>query len=1083
MTHMLRALADSLLARQSARAAVEGPSETLTYRELGSRVREVARQVRAVDPGLGAPIGVHLPSSPSYVAAVAGILDAGAAFVPLQRDWPIERITRAIRHVRPRLVLCTAGPADEVASALEQRLESDHLVADTVVDDRRLCDGRLLPVRLHFRDRLSGATHEPVAPERADRAYVLFTSGSTGAPKAIEGSCSGLAHFLEWEIGELGLGPSTRAAQLSPLSFDVSLRDIFVPLLAGGVICIPEAEARQHPVALLQWIIDAEVTLIHVVPTVLRLLIQELEAAPHQAAGLRSLEHVVCAGEPLHASDVARWQRAVGGRTEVVNLYGPSETTLAKVFWRAPRNGRLPAAIPLGRPLPDTEVLVLKDGQKCRPGEIGEIHIATLFRSHGYFGDADLTGQRFIQNPLHTDYRHIVYRTGDLGELNADGELLFRGRVDGQVKVRGNRVDPGEVEAALLELPGVKAAVVLPGSKDEQETELCAFYVGEAPAEDLGLRLRSLLPDYMVPARFIPLTELPLSGHGKVNRHALQGVLEAMRGNRGQTGKPRQPAESFRERAYRWWQDVLDLDVVPVDLSFAALGGSSLGAMKLVSRAYHECGLEVLVTDVFAASSVVAFGDWLASEVVVHGRSKPIAPSRRTGPASLSSCQRRMWDLAAYEPAKLSYNEAAAFEIRGPLDIATCDKVYAALVDRHEILMSTFEIVGGEPKQIVSPAAARQPRVQRVSFKRHCDAEDRAAQFMSAQRTVPFNLGAAPCIRVFLLEIEEDRNIVFAVFYHIIMDQFSQEILVGEAAALYSAITAGYRARLPASRLQYRDYVEWQGRRQMQPEVTDPDRRFWRRHLTPVPSRPALRGGCPRPPIKTYTGGVLTASVDEETTAGLEHLGRLHDASRFMVILACGYALVAEWSGEGDVVLGVPVTTRTHPDLETIVGPFLNTLPIRVRVDTSPRFPDLLANVRTTVLHCLEHGDYPFESIVRELGVRTPYSRTPLFDVMVATYEDPLLGVQDSCEDRSLVGHRSKVRSYPVVPQRSKFDLTMFFVRTECGMDVRFEYNLDLFGRTRMAEMLDDCLSLITRLAARDLTVAASRPSPEPQRV
>jgi amino acid adenylation domain-containing protein len=441
----------------------------------------------------------------------------------------------------------------------------------------------------------------PLCVSGDDPSYVMFTSGSTGEPKAILGTHSGLSHFVHWEVREFSLGPDDRVAQLAPPTFDVSLRDIFVPLLAGGGLCVPTAETRGNIRSLLDWLDAEAITVMHCVPSLFRALIEEIGTRP--AAVMPALRHVLLAGEPLYGRDVQRWRAVMGDRVELANLYGPSETTLAKAFHRIVDVPNEPARmIPVGLPLPNTALLILRDGELCDKGEIGEVFIRTPFMSKGYLNDPQSTQQAFVQNPLTPDTRDLIYRTGDVGRYRADRSVELLGRRDAQVKVNGVRIELGDVEQALLQHPSIRQAVVAEHAGADQQVFLCAYFIADTHLADESLRehMRQWLDVSMHPAFLVQMEAFPLNLHGKVNRRALPRPSELLYRER-----PCIAAEGEQEIAVAAiWSDILGVPKIGVTHSFVELGGDSLKAIRALSRIAQQSGLEVKLQELFPRGTV-----------------------------------------------------------------------------------------------------------------------------------------------------------------------------------------------------------------------------------------------------------------------------------------------------------------------------------------------------------------------------------------------------------------------------------------------------------------------------------------------
>ena len=557
------------------RVAIEEPGNRITYAALNRAANRLAHGlIDAHRVGPGTVVGLHLAPGIEYVTAMLAVTKAGGVFLPLALEAPPRRQEKILATAAPTLVL-SAHP-DPLAH---------------------------VPTRAI--DALSGQNEDnpALSVDGDDGCYIVFTSGSTGEPKAILGSHKGLSHFIHWEMATFGDGVETRVSQLAPPTFDVSLRDMLFPLLSGGTLCVPDADTRTDSRALLAWLEAAAVTHVHCVPSLFRQLTADLAAQEKPETRLPALRHILLAGEPLYGADIQRWQAAMGRRIELTNLYGPSETTLAKAYHRiesAPAEpGRM---VPVGLPLPNTALLVIKDGELCDEGEIGEVFIKTPFMSKGYLDAPQEAAAAFVQNPLTPETPDTIYRSGDMGRY-LDGHVVeLLGRRDGQVKIAGTRIELAEVEAAVLSHPAVEAAVVTINQPTSTEPSLTAYFIAAEPLSvaDLRRHLEAWLPAVMQPAYAVQMDRFPLNLHGKVDRRALPRPVDLLYRDLPFVA----PSGAAEERLAELWGEVLGLTKVSATHGFVALGGDSLKAIRVLSRIYQVFGAEVKLPDLFPNGTV-----------------------------------------------------------------------------------------------------------------------------------------------------------------------------------------------------------------------------------------------------------------------------------------------------------------------------------------------------------------------------------------------------------------------------------------------------------------------------------------------
>lgn len=568
--------------------AIKEGDRYITYDTLNRKANRLAGAIHNKGVGRDTVVGLFLPAGIEYVISMLGVAKAGGIFMPLDIDSPGNLVKRLLMKVTPALIICNEARIEELYKEIAEYGLADKIKCFSLfeAEDSNLSD-----------------TNPELKSKSDDGNYIIFTSGSTGEPKAILGCHKGLGHFINWEIKEFSLDDSIRVSQLAPTTFDVSLRDILVPLLTGGLLCIPSRDDMNNPRRLLFWMKDMGLTLVHCVPSIFRLLIKEIEGFKMPGDALPELKYILLAGEPLYVGDVLKWRSVVGGRIELVNIYGPSETTLAKAFNRIREVPYEPGRIiPIGKPIPNSALLIMKKNELCRIGEIGEIYIKTPFRSKGYYNDPELTAAYFVQNPLNLEEKDVIYKTGDLGRYLPDRSIEFLGRMDNQVKVNGIRIELAEIEKNVLRNKAIAQSVLVAHKTSRRENYLACYYVENQKIEGEELRkyLRDWLPGYMIPSFFVRLEKFPLSLHGKIDRKALpkpEGLLYM-------NVKYEAPRNETEARIAAIIGEIFGIEKVGLNNSFIKLGGDSLKAMRIVSRIYQAFGLEIRFQDIFPDGTV-----------------------------------------------------------------------------------------------------------------------------------------------------------------------------------------------------------------------------------------------------------------------------------------------------------------------------------------------------------------------------------------------------------------------------------------------------------------------------------------------
>lgn len=1006
--------------------AIDADGGSTSYVQLEAESNRIAAALlrAGLRPRGGDVVALMLPPGARYVAALLGVAKAGAAFMPLPADLPPARQRLFLHKARCRFVL----------TQQEHRSQLDPTGPPKV----------LVPADWEGED---AATSPGVAIAPTDPCYVMFTSGSTGEPKAVLGSHRGLSHFLRWELAELGLDAAVRGSWLAPITFDVSLRDILVPLMAGGTVCVPPQAVRTQPHRLLQWLADHQVTLIHCVPTLLRLLNRSLAEQPRAVPVLPALRHLLVAGEPLLACDVAAWRRLSGSAAETLNLYGPSETTLAKLFLRVGETSEADRSVlPIGRPLPNTVVHILDDQRPCAPGEVGEICIATPYRSLGYLNDPDLTAAAFVRNPLGTQANDVIYRSGDLGRLLPDGTVQCLGRQDGQVKLNGVRIELAEIEAVLRLLPGVDQCACSLHRLSTERAVLVAYYSqppGQVRALDetrVRAHLEAHLPQAMLPQRIMRLASIPTTVSGKVNRNALPKPAELYYGD-GEFVAPATPTESGLAGI---WADLLELEAVGVCTDFQVLGGDSLRAIRALMRIHQTFGVDVTLKDFYRLGTVRL----LAGHVdALLGRGAVARiPRAATAPADPASPgQERLWRLDRMGIAPTAYNLPAAFEVLGDLDVDRLEEALRRVVGRHESLRTVFAEVDGRARLRVLDSL--DPTVRRVDLRRDADADARAVALALEDESTAFDLGAGPLLRLMALRMPpaaggQDRHLLLFNIHHIVSDVWSLGVLARELGQAYDALGQGADPGWAPLPVQQRDVTAWQAAR-LQEEPMQAARSYWHDRFAQPPAPLDLPSDRPRPATQTFGGATRRRRLPSRLLGSLDRLAQERRCTLFVLLQALVKVQLFRYSGQRDLVIGSPVAGRDHPDLQDQIGYLVNVLALRDRVDPEQPFDAFLDAVGRTTRDALNHQAYPFDLLVAGLALPRDMSRSPLFDVMV---------VVDAFEPSLLSLHGAQVRPWrdENAWNFSRFDLVFHFQREHDELVLDLNYNSDLFDQARI---------------------------------
>ncbi|WPF77229.1 non-ribosomal peptide synthetase [Bacillus velezensis] len=984
------------------RPALRFPGGMLTYAELDQYTDRLAVRLRQKGVRKESMVGVLAERSPEMVVSVLAVLKAGGAYVPLDPEYPEDRLRYMLDDSGACLLLAQPGLSVSGFS------------------------GETLEVSL---SSLTSETETGAVSGEADAdslAYIIYTSGSTGTPKGVAVEHRQAAAFLSGMQGQFPLTEEDIIVMKSSFSFDASIWQLFWWTMSGASVYLLPAGWEKDPVRMIEAFSAEKVTTAHFIPAMVNSFLDALETEPAETRTRlgRTLTRVFAGGEALSPLTAARFADLLP-ETVLIHGYGPTEATVDAAFYVCDRkrdSGR--TRLPIGKPVPGARLYVLDSGGTIQPaGVAGELYIAGTGVARGYLNRPELTEERFLNDPFYPGER--MYQTGDIARWTEDGLVEWLGRSDGQVKVRGYRIEPGEIEAAIRRIDGIREAAVT-ARNEHGETALYAYIEGRE-SDDVRAELATRLPAYMMPAQFIEMSEWPVTPSGKLDRRALPAPGGAA--DRQAYTAPRNVTEM---KLCALWEEVLKNGPVGIRDHFFERGGHSLKATALVSRIAKEFGVQVPLQDIFARPTV----EELASVIqdLEESPYEAIQPAQKQDTYPVSSAQKRMYVLQQLEDGGVGYNMPAVLELTGPLDRSRLEETFRQLVERHESLRTSFETgPDGEPMQRIHDS---------VPFQ--LDEAESADAFVR-----PFCLEEAPLFRAALVKESDERHLLLTDMHHIISDGVSVNTLIKEFGELYAGRS------LAPMRLQYKDYAVWQ-RSFQEKEGYQKQEAYWLKRLEgelPVLELPADK---PRPAVRSFAGGSVSCTLDAETASGLHRIARDHGSTLYMVLLAAYNTLLARLSGQEDIIVGSPIAGRPHKDLEPILGMFVNTLAIRTEPKGDKRFTDYLAEVRQAALEAYEHQDYPFEELVERLGVQRDMSRNPLFDVMF---------VLQNMERESLVLNKLHLaQAADTSHKTAKFDATLYASEGSDGsISFDFEFNTDIYQK----QTIEKWLSYFTRILTK----------------
>jgi len=1011
--------------------AIEFGKKEITYRQLEERSNKIAGFL-AGRIGEAKNIPIFMDRCPELVEAVLGVLKAGGLFIPLDIKIPENRLYEMLEIVEPQWTVTK----NEWLDKLNNTANAKEMKLNVLVIDTEEIDYRNYPnLNIEFFDHsLSGDFTYP--DEIINKhCYIYFTTGSTGKPKAVLGRHRSLSHFIQWEIGEFGIDETSRVSQLIAPSFGPYKRDIFAPLCAGGTLCIPEnQEMILNSRKLVNWIEDNKISLIHIVPSLFKVISAELEDSDKDC--FENLKYILFCGEALRGNDIRKFIGMYGRKVQLAVLYGQTESTLAKMYYYIKESDVFRAVIPVGRPMTGVEVMLLDENlKKCLHGSSGEICFRTPFISSGYYGDTELTQKVFIKNPFNDNPKDIIYRTGDIARELPDGNIEIIGRRDHQVKIRGMKVQIKGIENKLLDYPYITDVVVVDKDDLNGNKYLCAYYTGDRMAEPSKIRgfLLEDLPDYMVPSFFVRMDKLPLTINGKIDRKQLPDP-EIQKIAHTDYEKPITDTEKKLEAI---WKGILETEQIGINDNFFEIGGHSLKATALVSKIHKVINKEITLRDVFENRTIKELGRLLDStdEKKFKRIDKVKAVLNVDGLYPTSAAQKRLFILNRIDNESINYNISQVFLLTGEI---SKDKFYdtiGKIIKRHETLRTSFVMKDGMLMQKVHDFIDI-PALYTDLAGDSAGTEDIKRIFTGFIQ--PFRLNTAPLFRVQLVKIAQNKHVLMFDIHHIVSDATSLGIICRDFISLYND------QELEPLKIQYKDFTVWQNE-YLQSDSIKENEKFWLTHLSgslPVLDLPT---DFMRPAIQNFEGDYVGMRLEKDLRECLLSFLNERGMTLYMVVLAAFNVLLWKYTKQEDIIIGSPIAGRIHADLENLVGMFVNTLPMRNLIDGEMTIDFFLNNIMNNTMNAYENQNYQFDMLVERLNIDRELSMNPLFNVMLTLNNMDSVNMEAKGLHIETIEFRNNV---------SKFDLTLSVKENTDGIVLELEYCTSIFSRITAEGML-----------------------------
>jgi len=1022
-------LFESQVKKRGKASAISFMDESVSFEELNSRANGLAHSLRSRGVKRGMVVPIILDSPVETVTAILGILKSGAAYLPIDSEYPGARIKFILGDSGARVVITS----DKFMDTLPLSFDVICLGRDS---------GELEECSDHNPERIN---------EPGDTAYVIYTSGSTGRPKGTLVPHRGvvnLIHSLKEEIYSLYDG-SLRVAQLASFSFDASVQQIFASLLLGNTLYPIPAHMKRDMTILIPYISENGIEVIDGTPSLWEMLVENGISKNENC-----LKHIIVGGEPLPVRLIERFAEGKNsGAVRWSNVYGVTESSVDSTIFHANAESiRDFIHVPIGVPMANTQIYILdRERRPVPPGVQGEIFIGGHGLASRYLNNEPLTEKSFIRNPFIKNAR--IYKTGDLGRWLPDGNIEFIGRIDCQVKIRGFRIEMGEIEIAMTGHEEINDCVIMDRMDANGEKFLIAYYVSgpELTVSDIRDFLGLSLPDYMIPQKFIWLKELPLNTSGKVDRSALPEPDDIRPELLVVFVAPRNETE---ERIAAIWRQILGIEEVGVKDNFFELGGHSLRATQVMSMIKREFMVDIPLKAVFEGPTVEHLARLITEN---EGRVfSSIEPLEKREFYELSNAQQRLWFLDKLIPDSSSYNIHGDILLEGDIDIDAMTRAMDAVAARHESLRTLFATVEDEPVQVILEDSPFHIPMDDLSDDGNL--EERLEKIIEDEASAIFDLEKGPLFRVRIVKLEDKKHMLLMTMHHIISDAWSSEIILKEAAYAYASIVQTGTVELPELKVQYRDFAAWQ-RSLLEKGSLSEQEDYWKNELKgplPVLDIPSDRS---RPPVQRDNGDVYNFTLEKDLSDRLARIASDNDATIFMIFLASFSLFLNKMSHQDDIIIGSPISGRNHPDLDGIIGFFVNTLALRIDLGDNPDFIDLLKQVREKSINAFANQDYPFDRLIDVINPVRDTSRSPIFNVMFVHQNLTEIMEKTTLEN---ITFSDMTRDRGI----AKFDLTLFAIERAHGMDLSFEYNTDLFNKSTMERYARYFKNLLRAIAA-----------------
>jgi iturin family lipopeptide synthetase A len=1012
-------LFEAQVAKTPESIALTFADQHLTYLELNQKANQLARLLRMKGVKPDTFVGLLVEPSVEMIVGILGILKAGGAYLPIDSGYPEERIRFILEDSQAKIVLT------------QRDLKQKFILDQTLIE----------------LDNETSYVGENTNPESLnqpqDLAYLIYTSGSTGRPKGVMIPHQAVVNFICGMTRQIDFSCHKTVLCLTSISFDIFVLETLVPLVNGLKVVVANTEQQREAQLLQELILQNQINMLQATPSRMRLLIN----GGIDLAQCHSLTEIMVGGEAFPERLKEELTKLPG--VKIYNMYGPTETTV----WSTVKELTEADSISIGKPIANTQIYIIGRNDQTQAVAVpGELCIAGAGLARGYHNRPELTAEKFGPNPFHPGKR--LYRTGDVARWLPNGEIEILGRMDYQVKIRGFRIEMGEIESQLLKHEAIDEALVVAGEDHEGVTYLCAYLVAQRELTVSAIReyISRSLPDYMIPSYFVQLDKLPLTPNGKIDRKALPEPA----GNLPKRGAYVAPDNETEVKLVELWQEVLGVGPVGTQDNFFELGGHSLKAITLVSRIAKKFNAKVPLRTIFQQPTIRELATYIRQAVSSdYAQIEPVAKAEYY---PVSSAQKRMYISWQLDRDSLNYNMPGMAMIENPVEKSQVETWFKTLAARHETLRTSFEMIQGEIAQRIHATVDF-----RVDYREFFEGESGAekmqemiqAQIMEFCR--PFDLGKLPLFRVKLIRLTPEKMLLFFDIHHIVFDGVSLENMLGELNDLFQ------NKRLPEMNIQYKDFAVWHNQF-LETEVFKKQEQYWLTHLSgaiPVLNMPTDYS---RPASKSYEGSTVVLTIDRELADQINQLVSATHTTVYILLLGMFYVLVWKYTGQTDIIIGCPVSGRSHDDLADLIGMFVNMLALRNYPRADQKFSEFLEEVKMNCLNAFENQDYQFDILVNKLQPKRDSGRNPLFDI-VFTYEEAMDAQADS----------DGLRLHPIgiTNKNTHFDLMLTILRKNNRLVLSLDYLTKLFHRSTAERILNDFVEIIRQITKnRDISLS-----------